>query len=136
MAFYISVIDMLDEFGTDIEVWSYDKIKEASQPYIGGPVIDTDTFDLTEIDPEKRHEPVVPMSTTNSIISQYIGGGVSVQGDLLWISTGTYEVGTLVKVPTQDSKNVFKVTNISNYKDYSDAVIYELKGDKQHDSGY
>lgn len=73
------------------------------------------------------------MSDQTSVIAQVLAGGLEAQGDLIWLSTGTYPINTLIKVPTQGG--VYKVVDSSNWKDYSNLVIYVLKGDSQHKHG-
>ena len=126
--FYMDVMPLLDYYGTDIEVWSADKAPKVQ--YVAGvkrPV------ELSDSDFEKRHEPVVPMSDQTSVIAQVLAGGIEAQGELLWLSTKVYPINTLVKVPTQGG--IFKVTDYSNWQDYSNLVVYVLKGDSQHGHG-
>ena len=79
---------------------------------------------------EKRHEPVVPVNQLTSQMMQILTGGSQTNADLMWLSSGVYPVNTVVKVPTQGG--YFRVTNFSNYQDYSNLIIYELKGDDEH----
>lgn len=126
--FYMDVMPMLDYYGTDIEVWSADKAPKTR--YVAGV---KQPVKLSDEDFEKRHEPVVPTSDQTSVIAQVLAGGLEAQGDLIWLSTGTYPINTLVKVPTQGG--VYKVVDNSNWKDYSNLAIYVLKGDSQHKHG-
>lgn len=126
--FYMDVMPMLDYYGTDIEVWSADKAPK--DRYVAGV---KQPVKLSGDDFEKRHEPVVPMSDQTSMIAQIFPGGLQIQGELLWLSTKKFPVNTLVKVPTQGG--IYKVVDFSNWQDYSNLVIYVLKGDSQHEHG-
>lgn len=74
---------------------------------------------------EERNEPVVP--TGDGLAAALITGGTLSEADLIWVSTKLYPMNTIVDVPSQGG--TYRVQKISNYHDYSDAVVYELKGD-------
>lgn len=74
---------------------------------------------------EERNEPVVP--TGDGLAAALITGGTLSEADLIWVSTKLYPMNTVVDVPSQGG--TYRVQKISNYHDYSDAVVYELKGD-------
>ncbi|MDX5121363.1 hypothetical protein SD938_11535, partial [Lactobacillus crispatus] len=80
-----------------------------------------------------RHEPVIPVNQLTSQLIQYLTGGTQTNADLMWLSSGKYYVHTMVNVPSQGG--LFEVTNSSNYQDYSNLIIYELKGDDAHQHG-
>lgn len=121
MASKLKMAGMLKRKGVDINVWSADRLQ-------GDTVLDGIPQQATtdNLEPEKRHEPVWPVSS-NSQILVLAAGGSQVDVDLLWASTGNYPTNTIVEVPTQGGK--YRVTHFQNYLDYSDVVIYELKGD-------
>lgn len=129
--FYISVKDMLNDFGVDIKVYPYksDSNKQKYH-YVGG--IKTPSDKATDDEVELRHEPVVPNSRV-SFMARFLPGGEMAQADLIWISTKKYPINTVVEVASQSGK--FRVMNYANYQDYSDAIIYELKGDDKHPNG-
>ena len=131
-SFYLSFKDMLKDFGVDIKVYPYKS--PADKPhyhYVGG--IKVPDSDGEEVEPELRHEPVLPVSDMTAMMPQFLPGGIMQQGDLVWYSTGVYPENTRVDVPSQGG--MFRVMPFSNYKDYSDVVIYELKGDDKHSGG-
>ena len=119
---------MLKDFGVDIKVYPYKSPTDKPHyHYVGGiKVPDSDE----EVEPELRHEPVLPVSDMTAMMPQFLPGGVLQQGDLVWYSTGVYPENTRVEVPSQGG--MFRVMPFSNYKDYSDVIIYELKGDDKH----
>lgn len=127
-SFYLSFKDMLQEYGVDITVYPYSSpAKKPKFHYEGGiKVIDEDDL----VKPETRHEPVLSANSHNSFMAQFVAGGTKTQVDLVWISSKKYPKGTTVDVPSQDGK--YRVVGYSNYKDYSDVIIYELKGDDKH----
>lgn len=129
--FYISVKDMLNDFGVDIKVYPYKS--DSNKPkyhYVGGiKVTDDKTVDD---EAELRHEPVMPNSKA-SFMAQFLPGGEMAQADLIWISTKKYPINTVVEVASQGGK--FRIMNYADYQDYSDAIIYELKGDDKHLNG-
>lgn len=128
--FFISVKRQLKKYGVDIKVWSADSF-EGKPAYPGGPTKSINSLDdLKDEDAELRHEPVLPISSKTSQLASLIGGGRQLNGDLLWLSSKKYPMGTVVEVPTQGGR--YKVTNLSNYQDYSELVEYELKGDDQN----
>lgn len=122
---------MLNDFGVDIKVYPYksDSNKQKYH-YVGG--IKTPSDKITDDEVELRHEPVVPNSRV-SFMAQFLPGGEMKQADLIWISTKKYPINTVVEVASQGGK--FRVMNYANYQDYSDAIIYELKGDDKHPNG-
>lgn len=126
--FYMDVSAMLSDYGVDILVWPANKLPNPD--YQGGI---RPPLKLSEQDAERRHEPVLPMSSVTSQMAQILAGGTELQGDLLWLSTDLFPINTIVEVPTQQGR--FRVHNFSNYLDYSNLVVYELKGDDQHDYG-
>lgn len=132
--FYISVKDMLDSYGVEVNVFPHqDESKKPHYHYVGGIRID-DEQDETKAQPEVRNEPVVPFNSSSSFVTQLVAGGAIAQGDLLWISTAKYPKNTLVQVPSQGNL-VYRVVDFSDYRGYSDAVIYVLKGDDKHPNG-
>lgn len=131
-SFYLVFKNMLKEYGVDIVVYPYSKSSDMSHfHYVGGIKVNDGETDL--IKKETRHEPVLPANSQSSILGQLLSGGVKAQIDLIWISSQLYPINTIVDVPSQGSK--FRVINYSNYQDYSDVVIYGLKGDDQHPEG-
>lgn len=124
-SFYISVKSQLKKYGVDIKVWTAKDFHK--QAYPGGPTIDVTPDQLNDEDAELRHEPVLPVNNRTAQLARLMSGGSQLQGDLLWLSSGKYSEDTIVEVPTQGGR--FKVTNHSNYQDYSDLIVYELKGD-------
>lgn len=131
-SFYLAFKDLLAEYGVDITVYSYSK--PSNMPhfhYVGGIKVNYGETDSTK--KETRHEPVLPANSQNSILGQFLAGGIKAQIDLIWISSQLYPINTIVDVPSQGGK--FRVINLSNYQDYSDVVIYGLKGDDQHPEG-
>lgn len=130
--FYLSFKDMIAEYGVDITVYPYSKSADKSHyHYVGGIKAPDERMD--SIEPENRHEPVIPLNSKNSILVQYLPGGAKESIDMIWISTKLYPEQTIVKVASQDSK--LRVVNFSNYQNYSDVVIYGLKGDDKHPEG-
>lgn len=112
---------LLKRRGVDIQVWSADKLGT-------GTVVDGVPVKATteNVEPEDRHEPVVPYSSF-SHMSMFSAGGTQENVDLLWFSTAQYPKNTIVNIPSQGGK--YKVMNNNNYLDYSDTLVYELKGD-------
>ena len=123
MSFYISTQSMLDRYGVDLKVWPKAQTKV---DYVAGVPVST----ATQADPETRHEPVLPFSSRSAGLVALYAGGAQLDVDLLWLSTGDYPKNTVVEVPTQGGK--YRVVGKSNYKDYSDLVVYQLKGDDEH----
>ena len=127
-SFYLSFKDMLQEYGVDITVYPYSSpAKKPKFHYEGGIKIPNED-DLVK--PETRHEPVLSANSHNSFMAQFVAGGTKTQVDLIWLSSKKYPKGTTVDVPSQEGK--YRVVGYSNYKDYSDVIIYELKGDDKH----
>ena len=133
MSFFISFKDMINSMGVDLTVYPYQSPAEKPHfHYVGGVKVEDDETPKPE--PEHRHEPIVPPNTMNSLSAQFNAGGEMEQADLLWISTKLYPKNTVVEVPSQPGQK-YRVVNSSNYQGYSDVVIYELKGDDQHQDG-
>lgn len=131
-SFYLIFKNMLKEYGIDIVVYPYSKPSDMPHfHYVGGIKVNDGETDLGK--KETRHEPILPANSQNSILGQILSGGVKAQTDLIWISSQLYPINTIVDVPSQGGK--FRVINLSNYQDYSDVVIYGLKGDDQHPEG-
>lgn len=131
-SFYLSFKDMLKEYGVDIVVYPYSRPSDMSDfHYLGG--IKANDGEIDPVNKKTRHEPVLPANSQSSILGQFVSGGLKAQVDLIWISSGLYPKNTIVDIPSQGGK--FRVINFSNYKDYSDVVIYGLKGDDQHPEG-
>lgn len=131
-SFYLAFKDMLNEYGVDITVYPYSR--PSGMPpfhYVGGIKVNNGETDLVK--KETRHEPILPANSQSTILGQFLSGGVKAQIDLIWISSQLYPINTIVDVPSQGGK--FRVINLSNYQDYSDVVIYGLKGDDQHPEG-
>lgn len=128
-SFYLLFKDMLQEYGVDITVYPYSSpAKKPKFHYEGGIKVLDEEDDLVK--PETRHEPVLSANSHNSFMEQFAAGGTKTQVDLVWISSKKYPKGTTVDVPSQDGR--YRVVGYSNYKDYSDVIIYELKGDDKH----
>ena len=127
MSFYIAVNSLLAKYGTNIKVWHPSQSKPR---YVAGVRVD----DRVE-EPEERCEPVLPYSSRSAALVAIYSGGVQLDVDLLWLSTGDYPKNTVVEVPTQGGK--YRVVGKSNYQDYSDLIVYQLKGDDEHnDTGF
>lgn len=134
MSFYMDVTSMLDDYGVDIEVRKSDKPHTGKKELVGGFLMSDDQSTLIdEKTAEKRHEPVIPVNQLTSQLIQYLTGGTQTNADLMWLSSGKYYVHTVVNVPSRGG--LFEVTNSSNYQDYSNLIIYELKGDDAHQHG-
>lgn len=130
-SFYLSFKDMLQEYGVDITVYPYSSpAKRPKFHYEGGIKVIDEEDDLVK--PETRHEPVLSANSHNSFMAQFVAGGTKTQVDLIWLSSKKYPRGTTVDVPSQEGK--YRVVGYSNYQDYSDVIIYELKGDDKHAS--
>lgn len=128
-SFFLSFKDMLQEYGVDITVYPYSSpAKKPKFHYEGGIKVIDEEDDLVKS--ETRHEPVLSANSHNSFMAQFVAGGTKTQVDLVWISSKKYPKGTTVDVPSQEGK--YRVVGYSNYKDYSDVIIYELKGDDKH----
>lgn len=130
--FYLAFQKMLEKFGVDI--WVYpdsEQTKTAHYHYVGGIRVPEQAEEPVE--EIKRHEPVFPYNSNSSFMAQFLAGGELAQADLLWLSCAQYPINTKVRVPSQ--KGTFRIVNFANYCDYSDVVIYELKGDDQHPNG-
>lgn len=128
-SFYLSFKDMLQEYGVDITVYPYSSpAKRPKFHYEGGIKVIDEEDDLVK--PETRHEPVLSANSHNSFMAQFVAGGTKTQVDLIWLSSKKYPKGTTVDVPSQEGK--YRVVGYSNYQDYSDVIIYELKGDDKH----
>lgn len=131
MSFYMNVSDMLDDYGVDIKVWPAKKPHTSEEQLVGGFSLPSDKLsDLDPKDADERHDPVLPINSMTSELAQILAGGQQTNGDLLWLSSGKYNIGTIVWVPTQ--MGYYRVTNLSNYQDYSNLIIYELKGDDEN----
>lgn len=129
---YIKIKRLLKKYGVDLQVWSYDKIKQSDDTSsLFGDDEPTGT-NLSSIEPDKLHEPVLPVSSSDTQLAQIITGGVELQNDLIWLSSSDYPVNSIVKVSTQDG--TYKVTGRSSYHGYNDLTIYSLKGDSTHDN--
>lgn len=127
-SFFLSFKDMLQEYGVDITVYPYSSpAKKPKFHYEGGIKIPNED-DLVK--PETRHEPVLSTNSHSSFMAQFVAGGTKTQVDLIWLSSKKYPKGTTVDVPSQEGK--YRVVGYSNYQDYSDVIIYELKGDDKH----
>ena len=118
---------LINRKGVDINVWSAYLLNGSTGPIDGVPGQKT----TNDIKPEHRHEPILPYSTFAQTLMNVSGGSQS-DADLLWLSTGKYPKNTIVESTTQEGK--YRVVNYSNYQDYSDVVIYELKGDDLNQS--
>lgn len=128
-SFFLSFKDMLQEYGVDITVYPYSSpAKNPKFHYEGGIKVPDEEDDLVKS--ETRHEPVLPFNSQSSFMAQFLAGGVKTQVDLVWISSKQYPMGTTVDVPSQNGK--YRVVSYSNYQDYSDVIIYQLKGDDKH----
>lgn len=129
---FLKVANILKKYGVNLQVWSYDKIKQSDD--ISSLFGDDEPTgaDLSQIEPDKLHEPVLPVSSSDTQLAQIITGGAELQNDLIWLSNGDYPVDSIVKVSTQDG--TYKVTGRSSYNGYSDLIIYSLKGDSEHDN--
>lgn len=124
MGMYIPVKELIRDFGHDIKVWDADKFKPSKN--IAG--IPQKVF-LTAEEAEVLHEVIYPYSE-RSQLATYLTGGNQVQIDLIWLSTHRFPKDTIVEVANLNRK--FKVVAIANWQDYSDLIVYELKGDDQH----
>ena len=120
---------LLKKYGVDIEVWPADALKGNNDPEIvdGIPVKKA----TASVEPEHRHEPIVPYSTFTQQWMLAAGGNQS-NFDLMWFSTKLYPQGTVLNIPSQGGK--YRVTDIENLLDYSDVVGYQLKGDDHNQS--
>jgi len=128
-SFFLSFKDMLQEYGVDITVYPYSSpAKKPKFHYEGGIKVPDEEDDLVKS--ETRHEPVLPFNSQSSFMAQFLAGGVKTQVDLVWISSKQYPMGTTVDIPSQNGK--YRVVSYSNYQDYSDVIIYQLKGDDKH----
>lgn len=125
MSFYIAVSSMLAKYGTNIKVW---RPNQSKSRYVAGVRVGNQTEA-----PEERCDPVLPYSSRSAAlatIATIYSGGAQLDVDLLWLSTADYPKNTVVEVPTQGGK--YRVVGKSNYQDYSDLIIYQLKGDDEH----
>lgn len=128
-SFFLSFKDMLQEYGVDITVYPYSSpTKKPKFHYEGGIKVLDEEDDLVKS--ETRHEPVLPFNSQSSFMAQFLAGGVKTQVDLVWLSSKQYPMGTTVDIPSQNGK--YRVVSYSNYQDYSDIIIYQLKGDDKH----
>lgn len=133
MSFYISFADMLNEFGVDLTVTPYrSPVKTPHFHYVAGEKVEDDGTPTAQ--PEQRHEPVVPASSHNALMTEFITGGAVEQADLIWYSTKLYPKQSIVEIPSQPGER-YRIINSSNWQGYSDVVIYELKGDDKHPDG-
>ncbi|MGO2858849.1 hypothetical protein LASUN_13030 [Lentilactobacillus sunkii] len=122
----LKMASLIRRKGVDINVWSADRLRDASDgPHDGIPGQET----TNNIEPEQRHEPILPYSTFAHSLVMAAGGAQS-NVQLLWVSTQLYPDNTIVEIPSQGGK--YKATHTSNLQDYSDVVIYELEGDDEH----
>lgn len=125
---YIEVKGILKKFGTTVKVHvpSNDKPK-----YVGGVKVKTSAQDTIK----EHFEPVIPNSSQNAMMAQFVSGGALVEADLIWLSSTDqyYPINTLVEVPSQ--RGTFRVINYSAFPDQSDLVVYELKNDNKHSQG-
>ena len=120
---------MLQEYGVDITVYPYSSpAKKPKFHYEGGIKVLDEEDDLGKS--ETRHEPVLPFNSQSSFMAQFLAGGVKTQVDLVWLSSKQYPMGTTVDIPSQNGK--YRVVSYSNYQDYSDVIICQLKGDDKH----
>lgn len=133
MSFYISFADMLNEFGVDLTVTPYQSPAKTSHfHYVAGEKVEDDETPTAQ--PEQRHEPVVPASSHNALMTEFMTGGAVEQADLIWYSTKLYPKQSIVEIPSQPNER-YRIINSSNWQGYSDVVIYELKGDDKHPDG-
>lgn len=123
MSFYISVKSMLERYGTNIKVW---RPSQSKPRYVAGVRVGNQTSEA----PEERCDPVLPYSSRSAALAAIYSGGAQLDVDLLWLSTADYPKNTVVEVPTQGGK--YRVVGKSNYQDYSDLIVYQLKGDDGH----
>ena len=85
---FLKVANILKKYGVDLQVWSYDKIKQNDDiSSLFGDDEPTEA-DLSSVEPDKLHEPVLPVSSSDTQLAQIITGGVELQNDLIWLSTG------------------------------------------------
>lgn len=122
MSFYIAVKSVLESYGTNIKVW---RPSQSKPRYIAGVRVGNQTET-----PEERCDPVLPYSSRSAALAAVYSGGAQLDADLLWLSTADYPKNTVVEVPTQGGK--YRVVGKSNYQDYSDLIVYQLKGDDEH----
>lgn len=129
---YLKFKRIIRKYGVDLTVYPYSSPK--NQPkfhYVGGRRVPVE--DDKQPEPLKLHEPVAPPDKT-SFSAQFVNGGELTQADLIWVSTHKVPINSIVEVPSQpDTK--YRVTDYANYQAYSDAAIYLLKGDSQHQDG-
>lgn len=125
---YIEVKGMLKKFGTTVKVHVPNKDKPK---YVGGVRVKSATQDVIK----EHFEPVIPNSSQNAMMAQFVSGGALIEADLIWLSSTDqyYPVNTLVEVPSQ--RGNFKIINYSAFPDHSDLVVYELKNDNKHLQG-
>ncbi|MBP2057893.1 hypothetical protein J2Z60_001068 [Lactobacillus colini] len=132
MSFYIDVKGMLKDYGTDIKVYKPNDTNDNHNFHFVAGIRDSSENEDYEA-PELRHEPFLPNSNSSAQLAQLLSGGASIQGDYIWLSSDKYPIGTIVESETQGGK--YRVISYSNYQDYSNLIVYELKGDKQHPDG-
>ena len=123
MSLYIAVKSLLERYGTNIKVW---RPSQSKPRYVAGVRVDSQISE----DPEERCDPVLPYSSRSASLAAIYSGGAQLDVDLLWLSTADYPKNTVVEVPTQGGK--YRVVGKSNYQDYSDLIVYQLKGDDEH----
>lgn len=122
---------LIRQFGVDISVWSADSLKGDHTPVDGIPVKKA----TVTVTPDSLHEPVIPHSTSYDSFSQALmmaAGGSQSDYDLLWVSTHKYPKDSIVHVPSQGGK--YRLTDVTDWRDYSDVIIYQLKGDDKNQS--
>ena len=130
--FFLSFKDMLQEYGVDIVVSPYSSPTKKPKFHYEGGIKVPDVKDIQDV-LETRHEPILPLNSQSAFMTQFLSGGVMTQGNLIWLSTKKYPKGTVVDIKSQGGK--YRVVDYSNYRDYSDVVIYQLKGDDKHSNG-
>jgi hypothetical protein len=120
--FYLDVSSLLETFKvTDITVY---------------PKAEKDTYEHGHhvrkyLEPESREEPFIPnsLNTYRSIVQLRLEQGNTKEYNAIWISSGTYAVDTLVK----HKDKVYRVNEIKDLSDYSNATFYYLIGEDDLD---
>lgn len=115
MAFYLDVAALIDMFGTELTVYP----KSNGGKWVEGQWTQSDL-----VDPITVNEAFFPLGQIGKY-STMLGlseTGNSEKYEYEWLSTGKYEMGTIVK----HGDTTLVVRNKDDYTDYSNATIYYL----------
>lgn len=124
MAFYLDVASLLEQFGTELNVYPASNAGE----WVDGHWIADEASE-----PIKLYEPVIPLGRIGAYSSmltlQDTGNREHYEAE--WLSSGNYPMGTVVK----HGDTTLVVRNKDDYTDYSNVTVYYLSADSDDGNG-